>query len=511
MNRRVVLGIALCLVSLLVSHTVYAARLAPAWGPQSAAVADPVIRFSPSSRTAETGASFSVDIMVDNVVDLGGYDFTVAFNPAVVHVQGVTLGPFLGSTGRSAFPVGPSIDNVGGQVSFGAFSFGGAGPNGTGTIASVTLQAVGAGSSDLTFTQAQLTDTYAVLLLPLTKIGGAVTVLGGTDTPTPTPTNTSIPTATSTATATPTRTLTPTPTQTPTLAATPTETATPTDTATPTATSTPTHTPTRTLTPTPTQTPTITPTPTDTRTPTVTSTPTNTPTRTLTPTPTQTFTPTPTPTETLTPTITPTRVPGLALRKVDATDPVQITWRIGYTIYITNTAWFPINNVEVRDVLPSEAYYLSSSDGGQYNASENAVTWNIASLSAGASTSLLLEVRTYSTAEGTIINNVAASAPGIIPASDSETTTMIDPTVTATSTATNTPTMTPSPTATPTHSPTATHTPTHTPTRTPTTPLATPTRTMTRTPTATHTPTITLTPTPTRYWIYLPVLRRAMP
>lgn len=175
------------LITLLVATGVLAAPTARLQG--SAGLADPVIRLSPSSSTVDPGATFVIDVVVDNVVDLGGYDFTVTFNPAVVHVQNLALGPFLGSTGNQVAPLGPSIDNTVGKVTFGGFTMppnAAPGPSGTGTVAHLTLQAMAAGSSALTFTKAVLTNTQATVLGPLTMTPGSVTVSGATPTGTPT-------------------------------------------------------------------------------------------------------------------------------------------------------------------------------------------------------------------------------------------------------------------------------------------------------------------------------------
>jgi uncharacterized repeat protein (TIGR01451 family) len=208
---------------------------------------------------------------------------------------------------------------------------------------------------------------------------------------------------------------------------------------------------------------------------------------------------------------------------VDAVDPVEAGSRIVYTIYVTNTASSAINNVQVADTLPAGTYYFSSNPAGL--PSDGTVTWNIASLSAGSSSTLVLEVRTYSTFSGATTNYVTVSAPGVNPASDSETTTVVGPGDTATPTATRTPT--PTATHTTTYTPTATLTPSRTPTATwtltpthtsvaPTataTQSPTPTATVTATPTGglTATPTVTLTPTSRRYWLYLPLLTKKVP
>jgi uncharacterized repeat protein (TIGR01451 family) len=210
--------------------------------------------------------------------------------------------------------------------------------------------------------------------------------------------------------------------------------------------------------------------------------------------------------------VTPTREPGLDVRKVDNPDPVEAGYRIYYTIYITNTGGFVIDNVQVVDVLSSDTYYVSSDPVGQY--ADGMVFWSIASLDVGASSTLNLVVGTFTVFRGIASNTVTVSAPGVSTASDNETTEVVGPpgeptrTRTATPTATQsaTPTDTPTSTATPTqtltptHTATATQTPTVTLTRTAS---ATATKTATAsatvaTSTPTDTPTVTPTPTQTR-------------
>jgi len=114
------------------------------------------VRLNPSTVNLTTaGATFDIDVMVDDVTNLGGFQFDIGYAPAIVTVENasdVTLGPFLGSTGRTVTPVGPSIDNTAGKVTFGAFSFGvPAGPNGSGLLATIkfTVQSQTAGTLDL--------------------------------------------------------------------------------------------------------------------------------------------------------------------------------------------------------------------------------------------------------------------------------------------------------------------------------------------------------------------------
>ena len=56
----------------------------------------------------------------------------------------VTLGDFLGSTGRDVIVLGPHVDEEAGEVTFGGATFGtGPGPNGAGELAIISLTAWG--------------------------------------------------------------------------------------------------------------------------------------------------------------------------------------------------------------------------------------------------------------------------------------------------------------------------------------------------------------------------------
>ena len=188
-----------------------------------------VVRIDPVTKNAAPGHTFTINVMVDGAVNLGAFQFDMIYDPAVVTVTNVELGTFLGSTGRTAQPVGSNIDNAVGIVTFGAFSFGSnAGPEGTGLLAAVTLMAMDSGTSALNLQNVVVTDTMANAQSTSVE-GGTVTVAA----PAPTSTPTMIPSPTVTPTATPTLTSTATATET----AKPAATATPTDAATATTTS----------------------------------------------------------------------------------------------------------------------------------------------------------------------------------------------------------------------------------------------------------------------------------
>lgn len=102
---------------------------------------------------AMLGVPVTVSIGMSNVTNLGAFDFTLMFDPNVVTVEGVSLGAFGNSTGRTFMPVGPAIDNAAGTVAYGAFSLGDApaGASGSGTIAYLRLMPVHTGTSTINF------------------------------------------------------------------------------------------------------------------------------------------------------------------------------------------------------------------------------------------------------------------------------------------------------------------------------------------------------------------------
>ena len=99
------------------------------------------------------------------MTDLGGFQFGLSHNPIAVHVDGATLGDFLGSGGRSTAAVGPVIDNESGHVTFAGFSYGDVpGASGDGVLATLSLTALGPGATALTLEEVQVLDTKGQLM-----------------------------------------------------------------------------------------------------------------------------------------------------------------------------------------------------------------------------------------------------------------------------------------------------------------------------------------------------------
>jgi hypothetical protein len=199
------------------------------------------VRLEPVNSVVGLNETFAAQVMIEEVNDLGAFQFEVAYDSSILQVKEAALGDFLGSTGRSVVSIGPEVDNEEGRVTFGAISLGsGPGPSGTGVLATITCIAQGKGSTVLELREVQVLNTMANAQL-ITVEGGQVVVRGA-----------AAPTPVATATSAPTDTATPEPTSTPEAVATPTPAATALPSPTPSVTGLAAETPTRAPSPSPT-------------------------------------------------------------------------------------------------------------------------------------------------------------------------------------------------------------------------------------------------------------------
>jgi len=154
------------------------ARVAPE--PLSAAVS---MNLLPAQNVAQPGDVFPLDVQVQGVTDLGGVEFTLQFDPALVHVESVDLGDMLKQSARTFSMVEPAINNDLGVARVAIYSVGATpvGPSGTGTVAVLSMRAVAPGSGRVEFAAqppAQITDSLGALQEPLSLNGADVTVAG---------------------------------------------------------------------------------------------------------------------------------------------------------------------------------------------------------------------------------------------------------------------------------------------------------------------------------------------
>ena len=113
-------------------------------------VANPGISYAFSKTPIHTGDTFTLDIRAENVFDMAGWQFDVAFDPAALEAIDVSEGNFLKTGGSTLFQSG-TIDNTAGQIEgISAIRLSTQGVSGTGTLLQVTFKAKSDGDTRLT-------------------------------------------------------------------------------------------------------------------------------------------------------------------------------------------------------------------------------------------------------------------------------------------------------------------------------------------------------------------------
>lgn len=184
------MGTAVLLIMLLWAWSVPAVLALPA---QEAAVV-----VAPAEISVPAGDRFEMDIAISGVQDLGAFELSVSYDPALIQVDRVTLGDFVGSTDRAVVPLGPIIDQAGGRLDVGALTTGALpGAQGTGVLVTLECTAMRAGEGQVALTEIRLSDTKAQSIAATTadaKVTFTGTVVVPTATAAPaTPTLTSLP------------------------------------------------------------------------------------------------------------------------------------------------------------------------------------------------------------------------------------------------------------------------------------------------------------------------------
>lgn len=107
---------------------------------------------TPSSTTIAAGSTFSLDLVGTDLADLYAFQFALSFDPAIVHVLGVTEGPALPTAGTTFFVPG-AADNVAGMLALSGDTLIGPIPGftGSGTLASISFAAVAGGTTSISF------------------------------------------------------------------------------------------------------------------------------------------------------------------------------------------------------------------------------------------------------------------------------------------------------------------------------------------------------------------------
>ena len=122
--------------------------------------ANPGVGYTFSKTPIHTGDTFTLDIRAENVFDLAGWQFDIAFDPAVLEAVNVSEGDFLKTDGGTTFFQSGSIDNASGKITgLSAIRLSDPGVNGTGPLLQVRFKAKSAGETELALHNFQFGDS----------------------------------------------------------------------------------------------------------------------------------------------------------------------------------------------------------------------------------------------------------------------------------------------------------------------------------------------------------------
>ena len=113
-------------------------------------VATPGVGYAFSQTPIHTGDTFTLNILAENITDLAGWQFDIAFDPAALEAIDVSEGDFLKTNSGTTFFQGGRIDNAAGKITgLSAALLSAQGVTGTGTLLQVRFKAKSGGETRL--------------------------------------------------------------------------------------------------------------------------------------------------------------------------------------------------------------------------------------------------------------------------------------------------------------------------------------------------------------------------
>jgi hypothetical protein len=135
------------------------------------------VTFSPAAVEVRLEEQFTVEVRVEDITDLAGWETQLLFNPEVLEVSGVEEGEILKSDGGNTFWQAGTIDNAQGVISgVSAAVVGTGGVSGNGTLFTITFTAKAEGESILELQNLNL-GAASETPIPHQTIPGRVTVV----------------------------------------------------------------------------------------------------------------------------------------------------------------------------------------------------------------------------------------------------------------------------------------------------------------------------------------------
>ena len=113
--------------------------------------------FFPAIPPVTVGDTFILNLTVEDITDLGGWQLNIAFNPEVLGAVFVTEGDFLSKDGGNTFFLAGTIDNTSGAITgLTAARISTGGVSGTGSLLSINFEAKAAGEGNLNLHEVRL-------------------------------------------------------------------------------------------------------------------------------------------------------------------------------------------------------------------------------------------------------------------------------------------------------------------------------------------------------------------
>ena len=135
------------------------AALAPTLPPTAVRLEPTRVRLEPENISLEIGQKTSIDVIAENVKDLFSVPFLLQYDPRILSIEEVHHGDLL-SGGTQEIALVQNIDRERGQAIISLTRQPNTlGVNGTGTLASVVVRAIGTGSSKLSIARVRASDS----------------------------------------------------------------------------------------------------------------------------------------------------------------------------------------------------------------------------------------------------------------------------------------------------------------------------------------------------------------
>lgn len=156
-------------------------------GASTQAWAAPILSFS-TGPAAQVGSTVTYNIAIDDIADLYAYQFSINYDARYLRALNVTEGAFLGTAGSTVSGV-LGMDTGLIDFVYGSLLGPTPGASGSGLLASITFEAIGAGTSALSFADVIFLDSVGDDIAGLSALSGQGIVLaepgGPVDVPEP--------------------------------------------------------------------------------------------------------------------------------------------------------------------------------------------------------------------------------------------------------------------------------------------------------------------------------------